>query len=134
VTLIQLADALAAGLSQLAVRPQQAIWLAGAACLAHAGRITAAGTPGLGLVPALITAEEATARQWELAARQPCCLLQLRGPLHLTYTPADGGCQVAGGGSVLLGRPAPMAEPLGHATLARFQIEIFTGGDHFVIA
>lgn len=134
VTLVQLPDALAAGPAQVPTHPEQAIWLAGEACLAHAGPITAAGTPGLGLAPALITIGEATARQWDLAARQQCNLLQLRGPLQLTYTPADGGWRVAGNGSVLLGRPEAMAEPPGPTALARFQIEIFTGGDHFVIA
>lgn len=134
VTLVQLPEALAAGPARLAAHPEQVIWLAGEACLAHAGRITAAGTPGLGLAPALITTGKVTARQWDLVARQQCTLLQLRGPLQLTYTPADGGWRVAGGGSVLLGRPAAMAEPPGSAALARFQIEIFTGGDHFVIA
>jgi len=134
VTLVQLPEALAAGPARLAAHPEQAIWLAGEACLAHAGRTTPAGNPGLDLAPALITTGKATARQWEIAAKQQCSLLQLRGPLQLIYTPADAGWRVVGSGSVLLGRPEAMAEPPGLAPLARFQVEIFTGGDHFVIA
>jgi len=126
-------EALAVITAQLATQPAQAIWLAGDECIAYVGLITASGAPGLGLAPALIITGETTARHWALAAAQRCNLLQLRGLLQLTYAPPDGCWRVTGGGAVLLGRPVAMAGSSAPAHPARFQIDIFTGGDHFAI-